>query len=212
MVDYTGSETVLLNAALGLYKRTISPDIPIDRTNKDVIIAALDNAHAGGKIVGNVITQHELMWSILSKNGVETESNEHRQIRLKKERLAKIRKINVGELQSNVEAKKADLKKAQDVVKAEEQRLKDAVKREKLVSKKEETAIKAQAEAEAKAKDAETQMEEMKKKMAAMEAQLKNGSAKKTESIIVKEPPKEIKEPETPTEEKTIDELIETLK
>ena len=229
-VKYTKEEKLLVDGCFAFYKRNVYPDGPIDKNDSAVLIAALEYCHSRGELIRSP-QAHGLMNGILSKNGVEVESNEHRQARLKKERMIAIQNKRMGGIQENVEIKKKELADAIAAANLEEKRIKDAMESEEIISTKEASAKKAQEVAEAKADKVETENKEMKDQMKAMQDQMKqmqallqekkNGEALKEVAVelakgekaeLTKEPPAELtKEPEA-KEEQTIEELIETLK
>ncbi len=218
MVDYSEEEAKMVKNCLNFYKVQVSPAAPIDRDDPEVQLEALEYCHSKRRFIDNS-KQHDLMYAIMEKNGVEVESNVHRQARLAKERKIAIINKRRGALDAEIEEKKKELKDVEAIAKQRKKELDAAVKNEENISVKEANAKKAQAEAEAKMKAMQAEMEKMK----ALMQKNKNGEvlkeaaaelAKEEAAVLTKEPPTEIKEPETSpaSEEKTIDELIETLK
>ncbi|KKL80875.1 hypothetical protein LCGC14_2000410, partial [marine sediment metagenome] len=181
MVEYSEKESLLLDQCLGFYRREIYPDGPIDRDDSKVVIAALDYAHSLGKFI-RTIPIHNTMHSILAKHGVVRESNEHRQVRLKAERLEKIRLKRMGSMDAEVEAAQIVLAKAQAKKKFREAQVNAAKKDERIITVNEENARKAQLEAETRAKLAEDNMKSMQKQINEMKTLMQmeeNGKALK---------------------------------
>ena len=204
-----------MDQCLGFYRREIYPDGPIDKNDSKVVIAALDYAHSLGKFIRTIPT-HNTMHAILGKHGVVRETNEHRQVRLKAERLEKIRLKRSGSDDADIEAAKSVVVKLETQKKAREDQLNAARKDERIITINEENARKAQLEAETRAKSAENNVKSMQKQIDEMKSlmQMKeNGKAlKATAAELKKEEAAVITKEESNPEEKSIDELIETLR
>jgi len=205
MVEYSTEEKALVENCLNFYKKREFPEATIDRNDPKNHITALEYCHLKGEFIKTLKT-HDLLYSILAKNGIETESNEARQARLAKERAevirakrVELRKAAVEEAEKQVKTKKEDLEK-------EKKAIADLVAKEKGINRKEAMAKKAQLEAERLAKEKDEEIEKLKALLQQKEnekalAEASGELAKEEEATIepekiIKEPPAEIIEPE----------------
>lgn len=229
MVDYTKEEGILVAKCIGYYRRQMLPDDDIDKNDPQFVLAAIDYCHSIGQFIRN-IKSHNLMYSIMEKNGEKVESNAVRQVRLAKERKQAVIDAKIGRLESEELAKKQELAKATAKKEAAKTEVKTLELREISISDKEVRAKLAQEKAEAIAKEQADEIARLKAELAnktdtnylveAMEELNKGEEAKLTveppKTVEVKEPPAEIKapigEPIPVKKEKTVEELIEDLK
>ncbi len=224
MVEYSEQEERLITKVIGFYRSEVIPDEIIDKYDSKNLIAALDYAHSRGRFM-RTRKQHDVMDSILEKNGVVIESNAARQARLKKERVQAIYNKHIDNLAS-IELEK---KEALDVAVKNKENAKEAVKnaelKEKAISDKEARAKIAQEKAENIAKEQADEIARLKEELAKKKdinylAEAAKELAKEDEATLIVDPPTEVVtiappgEPEEPPEkkEKTVDELIEDLK
>lgn len=227
MVEFSKEEQNIINQCVPYYRGKIMSDTPL----KEIKVGdAVEYCHSKGQFIAKP-KEHDLMYSIFDKVGVEYETNEVRQARLKKERMAKIAEKRMGIADSIIAEKEAELKKAINQKTIMEAEVKSTTDKQEAITVKEVNAQKAQQEAEAKATAMEEKMKAMEEQMKRMEVLLQKGENEanlkdaaeelakeekaKLEPELTKEPPTEIAEPEPipeAKEEKTIDELIETLK
>lgn len=231
ITEFSKEEQNIIDQCIPFYRVKIMPDTPL----KEIEVGnAVEFSHSKGKFINNK-KQHNLMYAIFDKLGIEYETNEVRQIRLKRERMQKISEKRMGHMDSLIAEKEAELKETKKQKEDIEANMKAMKEQEEGITTKEVNAKKAQVEAEAEAEVMKTEMEAMKIEMEAMKALIRKqtnetnlkGAAKelakeenaKLEPELTKEPPAEVKTEEPPTidiepekEEKTIDELIEGLK
>lgn len=237
MVEFSKEEQNIIDQCVPFYRGKIMPDTSL----KEIKVGdAVEYCHSKGKFIAKP-KEHDLMYSIFDKVGIEYETNEVRQARLKKERMEKIAKKRMGKMDSIITEKEAELKKAVKQKTIMEAEVKATTDKQEAITVKEANAQKAQQEAETKATAMEEKMKAMEEQMKKMEALLQKGENEanlkdaaeelakeekaKLEPELTKEPPAEVIIEEPPTviiepeikpepekEEKTIDELIDTLK
>lgn len=220
MVEFSKEEQNIIDQCVPFYRGKIMSDTPLKEIN---IGDAVEYCHSKGQFIARP-KEHDLMYSIFDKVGVEYETNEVRQARLKKERMAKIAEKRMGVADSIIAEKEAELKKAIKQKTIMEAEVKATTDKQEAITVKESNAKKAQMEAEAKMKAMQWEMDNMKALLQKNknETNLKSAAEElakeekaKIEPELTKEPPAEIAEPEPipeTTKEKTIDELIDTLK
>lgn len=227
MVEYSKEEEVLVTKCVGYYRKQMVPDDDVDKNDPQIHLAALDFCHSVGHFI-RTEKHHDLMYSVMEKNGEEVESNAVRQARLAKERKQAIIDSKIKRLESEELTKKKELDKTiakKEAVKAE---VKHAELREKSISDKEARAKAAQEKAEIIAKEQADEIARLKEELAkktdtnylveAMEELNKGEDAELTvdppTEVTPKEPPVDVtpKEPVVEKKEKTVAELIDDLK
>ncbi len=222
-IKYTAEEQILLDNCLLSYKKEMFPDQEIDFNDSKIIVAALDFAHIRSIHIRNK-RDHQVMFSIMDKNGVKVETPQARQARLEAERAEKIAQMEIERL----EEKEKEAKQKVDAIKKEKKEAKkkaeDAKKAEQEITHREASALERAEKAEAKQKETEDMMLQMKAEFDAFKKEILEKKeleevaeklAEEAPEVIENEASEEtvvpIEEEDKPIKEKSVEELIEEL-